>query len=289
MDEFEVKPEDFDAFDAEFDGNSTAADDDDFDLTEDDTADHSDIEDVTENAEETAGEPEPETKEEEPKAEEKPAAEEIKYPAEDYELKHMGEITHVDRAKIIELAQKGLDYDHIRTERDANRGYKDRVEQLESKLNKIRGDLSIDDLLDNAVAQAIADEKGITLDEARKELPKATEKKEDTHDETVDREIKERAEAEKALEQKRNDSISKFIVARPDVSAQDIPQEVWYEFRNSGDLEAAYAKYENKKLRAEKAAAEQNRLNAERSTGSAKSSGKNATHDAFDDGWDEEF
>ena len=68
----------------------------------------------------------------------------------------------------------------------------------------------------------------------------------------------------------------------------DIPKEVWDDFNSGKSLVGAYAKYENKMLREQLAAAEQNNKNRERSTGSRDNAGAGKQKDAFDLGWDYE-
>ena len=92
--------------------------------------------------------------------------------------------------------------------------------------------------------------------------------------------------AAEIAEQKNRDMLNRFIAAYPEVKGEDIPKSVWDESKQSGDLVAAYAKYEKKILEDKIAVLKQNKKNSERSIGSVRSTGAAKPRDAFDDGWD---
>ena len=166
-------------------------------------------------------------------------------PAEDsFTLKHLGEVTTVDRDRVIALAQMGLDYDRIRAERDALRPLREQTRDMERALADIA------DEKNTSVAQLV--EGSRLSDESRRGL-----------------------------------SLQEFARERSDVRAEDIPAGVWQEFFRSGDLSAAYAKYENTLLRASLDQQRQADKNAARSTGSMASGGECGGKDAFDEGWGE--
>jgi hypothetical protein len=120
------------------------------------------------------------------------------------------------------------------------------------------------------VQQSRADKKRVAEEEAQAEIQRK------------------QAEAER----QQSEMLQRFATTYPEVKAADIPPEVWAETRKSGDLVSAWAKYENARLKREKAELERristmenNAKNAQRSTGSQKSAG-NATEDsAFDAAW----
>ena len=219
------------------------------------------------------GEPE-ETKEEE----------ESKEPDPTFTLKHLDEVREVGRDEVVELAQKGMDYDRIRAERDS---IKPKLEEYEAFLKKIAGDQSIEDLIDSTLAKldvADAEKRGEELDEVEQFKKLRIER--------VKRETKnpppepkpELTEEEKEKE-RLSKSIQRFIKEYPDVKATDVPPEVWKDYReHRADLLECYQLYENKKLRDEIKALKQNQKNKERSTGSKKSAGKKAVDHWFD-GW----
>jgi hypothetical protein len=99
--------------------------------------------------------------------------------------------------------------------------------------------------------------------------------------------LEEQEKAKKeAAEKERNAMFTRFLEIYPDVKATDIPQSVWAEVKQTGNLVEAYARHENKQLRDKVAVLEQNAKNAARSTGSRKSAGASKPKDPFDDIWD---
>ena len=218
------------------------------------------------------------------KPEETKEEEESKEPDPTFTLKHLDEVREVGRDEVVELAQKGMDYDRIRAERDS---IKPKLEEYEAFLKKIAGDQSIEDLIDSTLAKldvADAEKRGEELDEVEQFKKLRIER--------VKRETKnpppepkpEPTEEEKEKE-RLSKSIQRFIKEYPDVKATDVPPEVWKDYReHRADLLECYQLYENKKLRDEIKALKQNQKNKERSTGSKKSAGKKAVDHWFD-GW----
>lgn len=258
-----------------------------------------------------------EAKDETEGGEDQPAAEETEAEAEtatpeqsdSFELNYMGQKSTVGRNEVVTLAQKGMDYDRIRKERDdmsseleTLRADKGKLTEYENFLDKLARSAGIDipTLIDNTLAKALVAEeaaKGNTITEAfalekirfdrekadfeqqktkgEKEKKPAAEAKASPEDEA--------AEAEKA---RRNDEANAFLKAYPDVDPKSIPKEVMDKWMAGEPLLNAYMAYENKKLKADLEAEKQNNKNRERSTGSAKSAGAGKTKDAFDIGWD---
>ena len=173
-----------------------------------------------------------------------PDTEDTEPDTEGFELKHLGEVTTVDRERVIALAQMGLDYERVRSERDALRPLKERNEDMERTL------------------AAIADEQNTSVEGL-------------IHHNKVD------------TQSRRAVSLADFARERSDIAPEDIPQSVWQEFHRTGDLSAAYAKYENASLRSLISAMKQNTLNSQRSTGSMATGGTDSGRDAFDAGWGE--
>lgn len=279
----------------EFDIDSMS-DDELFDGLNDDIPDEEAGQEAEESPEkETEDEDEPEEDADQQKSEEeddsdngkpeetKEEAEEKK-PDQPFVLKHLDQTYEVNRDQVVQLAQKGMDYDRIRTERDS---IKPKFEEYEAFLKRIAGDQSIDDLIDSTLAKLDvqdAEKRGEDLDEVeqfkklRIERVKRDAKNpppEPTPEPTE--EDKEKARLSK--------SIQRFIKAYPDVKATDVPPEVWKDYReHRADLVDCYQLYENKKLKDEIKSLKQNQKNKERSTGSKKSAGKK-TVDKWFDGW----
>lgn len=220
-------------------------------------------------------------------AEETEEEQEEETPDQKFTLKHLDEVREVGRDEVVELAQKGMDYDRIRTERDTLKQSKEKLDEYETFLKRIAGDQSIEDLIDSTLAKldvADAEKRGEEMDEVEQFKKLRIER--------VKREAKNpppAAEPEKTEEEKEKErlgkSIQRFIKEYPDVKATDVPPEVWRDYRNHrADLLECYQLYENKKLKDELKSLKQNQKNKERSTGSKKSAGKTQV-DKWFDGW----
>jgi hypothetical protein len=209
--------------------------------------------------------------------EQKPEAENQRF-----KLKVNGEEIEVDRDEVIALAQKGKDYDRVKTERDNLKTDSATMNKLKAQgdfleeLAKSSG-MTVDQLMENTRARMLMNEhEGMTEEEALKQVrekaSKATEKKES-----------EKAEA--TPEERRQAMFANFLQAYPDVKAEDIPQEVWNDAGRTYDLVGAYQRHENRELRKEIETLRQNNKNKERSTGSTKSAGTRNANQAFDALW----
>ena len=242
----------------------------------DDTDTTGDDADTTKNNEQPT-EDQPETQAEEP-ADQR------------FTLKHLGEIREVSRDEVIELAQKGMDYDR-KTQKLG-----DQIAEYEEFLTELAQPtgLSIPQLMDSVRAHVLQENekaagREITEAEALLRVQQArADKKKAAEDEAQAEAQREQA----AAEQRRHTMLSDFANARPDVKATDIPKSVWDEAGRTGDLIGAFAKYENVALRKEKteyerriSTFEKNAKNAQRSTGSRKSAGKATEQSAFDALW----
>ena len=214
-------------------------------------------------------------------------------PEKTWELRHLDETKSVGEAEMVALAQKGMDYDRIRTKYDES---KPAMEML----------------------AAFAKEKGVTVAEyiayLRTEAKKAdglseAEAKRSVEledreaavaareaEQQAERSAAERAEAEKtAKETSRKADIDEFTREYPDAAKDPnkIPQEVWEAVSAGSRLVVAYAKYLAKQAgeaaqqaKAEAAATKQNSRNAQRATGSMQSAGADTgKHDPFLEGF----
>lgn len=278
--------------------NASYADEDDFfgDI------DLNDVQDDTgaETQEPPAEEPQPEAdqpKEEETEPQEQGTLDEQKseeaQEGEDQpfmELKRFGEITKVNREQATVLAQKGLDYDHVRGERDTA---KERVAELEGFLTELAApsNMSIEDLMDATRAELLAGREGIDKSVALQRV------KLDRERQAFDaqRQNAQREELAKQEEKQRIDADNAaFQRAFPDVKMSEIPKEVWETMLREGEsLTASYARFtaktlaaENEKLKSELETTKKNLDNKQRSTGSQKSAGNaQKKADPIDDDW----
>lgn len=236
-----------------------------------------DLSGLTDDAEEPVpqGEAQEEEVREEPQKEE-PEAEET------FTLKHLDETREVNRDEVVILAQKGMDYDRIRGDRDAAKAEIKRLSVMEDFLKELAesGGLTIEDLMDQTRANILAERDGIDrtvalervkLERDRKALEAQTGA----------------VKSQQAEEQRRRDSIDRFVKDHPKLDAKEIPKDVWDAFMGGKDLSDAWAVHENKILKEKLAAMEQNQKNQKRSTGSQASAGekKSSQDDWFDKMW----
>jgi hypothetical protein len=210
-----------------------------------------------------------------------------------FELKHLGETKTVNRDEVITLAQKGLNYDHIRSERDAARQEVERLTELENFLKELAGPgRSVDDLIDSTRASVMAEREGIDQNIA---LQRVKLDRDRAAFEAEKRKGDAAAQAQKDAEKKQQDSFLRFAKEYPDLDPKEIPQEVWMDFHNGkGDLLDLYTRHENKTLRQqlktmqEKQETEaKNQKNKARSTGSQQSDGGSQKKDLIDLYWDD--
>ena len=235
-----------------------------------------------EDADQQESEEEDDSNDSEPEETEKEAESEA--PDQTFTLKHLDNTYEVGKDEVVQLAQKGMDYDRIRSERDS---IKPKFDEYEAFLKRIAGDQSIEDLIDSTIAKldvADAEKRGEELDEVEqfKKLRIERVKREAKNPPPEPKPEPTEEEKEKARLSK---SIQRFIKEYPDVKATDVPPEVWKDYReHRADLLECYQLYENKKLKDELKSLKQNQKNKERSTGSKKSAGKKAVDHWFD-GW----
>lgn len=238
-----------------------------------------------------ADQPEPEAQPEQEQAEEpteEPTNPEVEEADQFLELKHMDEVRKVNREEAKVLAQKGLDYDRIRGERDSMQQDYQKLKGYESFLNELRGDFpTIDALITDVRARMIANKENISYADAAAKVKIMYPEQPVT------------PAAPKADQPKGDDAVQKFVERYPDVKAEEIPESVWAEVRRTGDLAGAYAKYEKGKMADEIASLraevktltdtlKQNSKNAARSPGSSTSSGKTDAKSLIQKLWEED-
>lgn len=230
-----------------------------------------------------------------------------------FELNYMGEKSTVGRNEVVALAQKGMDYDRIRQERDGMseelkelRGNKEKLAEYEGFLDKLARSAGIDipTLIDNTLAKALVAEeakKGNTITEEfamqriKFDREKAAFEKQKQGGGEQPKKQDEKPKEEPAKEEtgdtvtkaKRDDEANAFLAAYPDIDPKTIPKDVLEAWTKGTPLLQAYMAYENKKLKADIEALKQNTKNSERSTGSAKSAGAGRPQDPAFIGWDD--
>lgn len=274
------------------------------------TEEAEDEESGTEAAPEGDGADQPADKEtEEAKPETTEADPEPKQEADGFELKYMGETKTVGKNEAIVLAQKGLDYDRIRQERDSMsteleglRADKAKLTEYEDFLGKLALSVGADipTMMESTRAKMlVADEKKkgneISEEFAREKIRFEREKadferqKASKQQPAAEAEAKPEAKSdEDAAKARRDDEAAEFLREFPDVEPKSIPKEVINKWMSGEPLVRAYMAYENKKLKAELAAMEQNQKNSQRSTGSVRSAGAGKVQDPAFIGWDDD-
>lgn len=203
-----------------------------------------------------------------------------------FSLKHLDEVKQVNRDEVISLAQKGLNYDHIREERDGARSQLAEYENFLKELAEPQG-LSVAQLMDNVRAQSIINKekqagREMDMQTALERVQFAKEKK--AFENKTAQEQQTKAVADEAAE-KRRQGFVEFAKERPDVNIQQISKDVWDMVAKGDSLLTAYAKWENKQLRTEIEALKQNSKNQTKSTGSRQSAGKTSAETEFERLW----
>ena len=254
------------------------------DAVEEDNGDEGETDEVTTEADQPTEEPKPE----ETKDADKPAETEPEQKTEEedqfLELKHMDTVRKVNRDEAKVLAQKGLDYDRIRGERDAMQKDYAQLKKYESFLNDLKGDFpSIEAMMTDTRARMLAEKEGISYADAVAKVG-------------VMQQGAQPQQTQVQQGQPKVPAVDQFVQKYPGVKAEEIPQAVWDEVKRTGDLVGAYENYQNTKVKDEKIknleleieTLKQNQKNAARSTGSATSSGKTSGKSLIQQLWDED-
>ena len=263
-------------------------------LTEDDgdgnQTEPTETEETTQEQESTQGEDE--------QAHEDTAADEQPGPEEPmFDLKYNKEIKQYTRQQVTELAQKGLNYDHVTEQRD-------RLQQEIADLTKFRDENSA--ILDTLRAAAEASGKsvpeyltsirtnllvaqGISPETARERILR-----EDAEQRLHSQQKAEEAEANRKrdAEQRQKDDIARFQKKYKDVDPKTIPQEVWEAVRGGELLTDAYGDYQRRELERQLREANEklairakNESNRQKSLGSLQSTKQETGKDPFLEGF----
>lgn len=209
-------------------------------------------------------------------------------------LRHMDEVRQVGEADMVVLAQKGMDYDRIRSKYDESKP----VMEMIGGFARQNG-MSIPDFLSHLRTQA-KQAGGMTEAEARRvvelEDREAAVAAQEAAEAARQSDANQAAQEQAAADARRNADIAEFQKLFPDAAKDPkaIPPEVWASVREGMSLVSAYSRYAVEQARAAQQAAEQkaaafaqNQRNAARSTGSMQSAGENrAGRDPFLEGFD---
>lgn len=191
-------------------------------------------------------------------------------------VKYMDEEKDISLNEAKTLAQKGMDYDRVRTKYDESKPIVEVITNLARKSNMTVADFTARLRLEAKKAEGFSEE------DAARELSY-----EDRETAINQRESKVSAKNDAQVKQdKVRNEIQNFVTEHPDVKANEIPQEVWNEVKAGKSLSSAYLKWENGQLAAKVKALETNKANTGKGTGSMKSAGKETQKDPFSQGWD---
>lgn len=263
-------------------------------LTEDDgdgnQTEPTETEETTQEQESTHGEDE--QAHEDTAADEQPGTEEPMF-----DLKYNKETKQYTRQQVTELAQKGLNYDHVTEQRD-------RLQQEIADLTKFRDENSA--ILDTLRAAAEASGKSVQeyLTSIRTNLLVAQGISPETARERILREDAEQrlhskqkaeeaaASSKRDAEQRQKDDIARFQKKYKDVDPKTIPQEVWEAVRGGELLTDAYGDYQRRELERQLREANEklairakNESNRQKSLGSLQSTKQETGKDPFLEGF----
>lgn len=214
-----------------------------------------------------------------------------------FDLKYNKETKQYTRQQVTELAQKGLNYDHVTEQRD-------RLQQENADLAKFRDENSA--ILDTLRAAAEASGKsvpeyltsirtnllvaqGISPETARERILR-----EDAEQRLHSQQKAEEAEAssKRDAEQRQKDDIARFQKKYKDVDPKSIPQEVWEAVRGGELLTDAYGDYQRRELERQLREANEklairakNESNRQKSLGSLQSTKQETGKDPFLEGF----
>ena len=214
-----------------------------------------------------------------------------------FDLKYNKEIKKYTRQQVTELAQKGLNYDHVTEQRD-------RLQQEIADLTKFRDENSA--ILDTLRAAAEASGKSVPeyLTSIRTNLLVAQGISPETARERILREDAEQrlhsqqkaeeaaASSRRDAEQRQKDDIARFQKKYKDVDPKTIPQEVWEAVRGGELLTDAYGDYQRRELERQLREANEklairakNESNRQKSLGSLQSTKQETGKDPFLEGF----
>lgn len=215
-----------------------------------------------------------------------------------FTLKYMGEEKSVTREEIVDLAEKGMNYDKVKGQLETARNDLREFEQVKADLSKRNEQLqyleelakeqnmSLDELIENTQVQVMHRKTGKDMEVCRGIVANERRARELQAQQAKTAEVAD-------TKAKRDADIAEFMKAYPELASdpKKVPNEVWDAVNKGESLLNAYRAYEVKALRAEleqqkAAAAEEKRKqeNKSRSTGSQRTKGTK-TADPFDAIW----
>jgi len=199
--------------------------------------------------------------------------------SETFTLNYMGQARTVSRDEVTALAQQGMDYGRVRTERDALREYKAQTEPAMTLVQTMaqRSGMTVEQYIDFCRAQELM-AQGVNEPTARAQVAlekqQAAQKAQEAEAQAAQRRQEALVQKTRERTAARQRDMEAFLDAYPQVKPEAIPAEVWQAVKAGESLVTAYARYENTQLRAQLAAQEQNKQNAARTPGSMQTQGE---------------
>lgn len=219
---------------------------------------------------------------------------------ETYHLKWLGEQKDVTREELIQLGQKGMDYDRVRGKLDEATAKNAELEKQQETLVQFRTENAealqeLRDFMDEYGLENPADvfdamrigrmtQQGVNREVA---AAKVAQGRAERRLERQTKQATEKSDADK-LKEKAAADLKAFSSEHPDVDLNELLPKLSEELSKTHDLEKAYVNYERKRLEAELKAAQdalkaerQNKSNAARSAGSQANTGGSEEADDF--------
>ena len=220
--------------------------------------------------------------------------------AETFTLKYKGQEEQYTREQLMELAQKGRDYDGLREDRDRLRDHHPALELIDRYA--ARNNMTREQYLEFAQRRADEDEaapvvrqlmEAGTPEAVAREL--ALRRLQETRGQA--RRQQEQQAAQTREEQQRNAEAEKQAGYRAlvdyanqnGIDLSQLPQEVLRDINAGMKPLEAYLRYENASLRLERSQREQNEKNKDKNPGRVNDKAPAAVKDPFDDAFDEVF
>lgn len=214
-----------------------------------------------------------------------------------FDLKYNKEVKQYTRQQVTELAQKGLNYDHVTEQRD-------RLQQenadLSKRLNENSGIIEMLKTAAEANGKSLPDyltsiringlvSQGLSMETARERVLR-----EDAEQRLHSQQKAEEAAAsgKREAEQRQKEDITRFQQKYKDVDPKTIPEEVWNAVRDGELLTDAYGDYQRRELERQLKEANEklairakNESNKQKSLGSLQSTKQETGKDPFLEGF----
>lgn len=215
---------------------------------------------------------------------------------EEFLLKHMDQTFTVDRQKVTELAQKGLDYERIRQQREEFKQQRDELEKFRSEnadmvefINELSREsgMTTEQLIDELRANQYVRKQGISQDVARERVAREKAERRLQARERQDQK-KQQTPPVDPEKQRRQEDIRAFFQRFPGVDPKTIDKSVWQGVSSGKSLVDSYQDWQNaqkdaeiQRLKAQIEADRKNQENRSKSIGSQRSGSQEDSRDKF--------